>query len=345
MSDIREGLCYDDVLLRPARSGCETRSDRDLWTHIVPGVTADVPLISANMDTVTENRMAEAMAAAGGIGIIHRFCEPEEQAEMIRSTFGAVGAAIGVDGDFRYRACCAIDAGADFLCLDVAHGHLEKAIDAVSTIDDSFDAPLMAGNVATAAGAEDLYRAGADSIKVGIGPGSHCITREVAGVGVPQFTAVRDVAKGLDRSIANDDGYTIVADGGIRSSGDIVIALAAGADAVMSGSLFYGCREAAAETVERADGLYNLTRGMASDEAQTALDGDGEMVVEGVEGIVPVEDEVADVVEEMADGIRSGLSYIGEPSVAGMGKLPDDRFISVRSSTQQRNGCYDIDRR
>ena len=236
MNDLRTGLSYGDVLLVPKRSPVDSRSDVDLSTTLTPDVELETPLVSAAMDTVTEADLAIELARAGGIGVIHRFLTVDEQAERVGRVTGAgepVGAAIGINEDYVARAAALVEAGVDVLVVDVAHGHLERTITAVGTLADEFpDTDLVAGNVATPAGVADLAAAGADCVKVGIGPGSHCTTRKVAGAGVPQLTAVDDCA-----DAAADADVTICADGGIRTAGDAVKALMAGADTVMLGSL------------------------------------------------------------------------------------------------------------
>ena len=231
MDDLRTGLSYGDVLLVPKRSSVDSRGDVDLSTRFTPGLELRSPLVSAAMDTVTEGELAAALSRAGGIGVVHRFLTPEQQAaEVERVPDGErVAAAVGIDEDHLARAERVLAAGADTVVVDVAHGHLERTLETVGEIAAEFpDASLLAGNVATPAGVRDLAAAGADGVKVGVGPGSHCTTREVAGAGVPQLTAVDDCAEA-----ASEVGVTVCADGGIRSSGDVVKALMAGADTVM----------------------------------------------------------------------------------------------------------------
>ncbi|MEF8790539.1 MAG: guanosine monophosphate reductase, partial [Haloarculaceae archaeon] len=249
MDDIRTGLSYGDALLVPKHSGVDSRDEVDLSTYLTDDLPLEVPLLSAPMDTVTERETAVALSEAGGFGTIHRFLAVEEQAAEVRAASEAgarVGAALGIDEATVERAEAVVEAGTDCLMLDVAHGHLEACLDATSDVAAEFPSlPLVAGNVATAEGVADLAAAGADCVKVGIGPGSHCTTRKVAGAGVPQLTAVDDCA---DAAAAH--GVRTIADGGIRSSGDAVKALMAGADTVMMGSLFAGTDEAPMPVVE-----------------------------------------------------------------------------------------------
>jgi IMP dehydrogenase len=189
MDNLRTGLSYGDVLLVPQRSPVDSRSDVDLSTNLTPNIELDTPLLSAPMDTVTESELAIALSRAGGFGTVHRFMTVEEQAEEVRAVKEAgelVGAAVGINEDYLDRTEAVVDAGVDCVVVDVAHGHLEKCLDAVRRIRQEFpDAELVVGNVATKAGVEDLYEVGADCVKVGIGPGSHCTTRKVAGPGSP----------------------------------------------------------------------------------------------------------------------------------------------------------------
>ena len=336
---IRTGLSYDDVLVVPARSPVDSRSDVSLTTQLTDSIALETPLLSAPMDTVTGAEMATALADLGGFGTIHRFQTVEEQADAVATVRAAdqpVGAAVGVDEAVVERASRVLEAGASCLMIDVAHGHMERALDATARLAREFDAPLIAGNVATPAGVRDLAAAGADCVKVGIGPGSHCTTREVAGAGVPQFTAVRDCA-----GAAEAQGVRIIADGGIAGSGDAVKALLAGADTVMMGGFFAGTDEAPGEVVERDGQRFKRSHGMAStsanesrsDKAETAPEAD-----EGVSGLVPYRGPVAGVVGEFLAGVRSGLSY------AGGYTIPEARegvsFMRVAEGAKARAGAH-----
>ncbi|AGN01959.1 IMP dehydrogenase/GMP reductase [Salinarchaeum sp. Harcht-Bsk1] len=362
MDDVRTGLSYGDALLVPQRSPVESRSDVDLSTHLTDGIELETPLLSAPMDTVTESTLAIALSEAGGFGTIHRFLDAESQAAEVRAVTDAgarCGAAIGIDEDYLARAEAVLDAGAACLVVDVAHGHLERCLDAVADLRDAFpDAEIVAGNVATKRGVRDLAAAGADAIKVGIGPGSHCTTRVVAGAGVPQLTAVDECA---DAAEAVD--VRIVADGGIRSSGDAVKALMAGADAVMMGSLFAGTAEAPSEVVTIDGTRYKRSRGMATtaaaedrndkggtgDDDGAATDGDlapGADALddhlptadEGVAGYTPYKGPVAEVVTEFAGGIRSGLSYCGGETIPAA--RANAEFVAVAGSAKEREGAH-----
>lgn len=339
MDSLRTGLSYGDVLLVPQRSPVDSRSDVDLTTKLTPSIELETPLFSAAMDTVTEAELASALAEAGGIGTLHRFLTVAEQAAAVETVVDAgspVTAAVGINEDYVERTEALLEAGVTAIVLDVAHGHLERTLEATATLRSEFpDAELIAGNVATPEGVEDLSEAGADSVKVGIGPGSHCTTRKVAGTGVPQLTAVDDCAEK-----ARELGVTIVADGGIRTSGDAVKALMAGADTVMMGSLFAGTEEAPGETIE-VDGVqYKRSRGMATTAAAEERSDKAENVRadEGVEGLTPYKGAVADVATEFCAGIKSGLSYCGGHTI------PEARanaeFIRVAQSAQDREGAH-----
>ncbi|WP_049935607.1 guanosine monophosphate reductase [Haloplanus natans] len=339
MDDVRTGLSYGDVLLVPKRSAVDSRDDVDLSTTLTPTVRLETPLVSAAMDTVTEAPMACELSRAGGLGVIHRFLTPEEQASQVAEVAAAgerAAAAVGIDEDYVARAELLVDAGVDALVVDVAHGHLERALDAVEALTEAFPATdLVAGNVATPTGVADLAAAGADCVKVGIGPGSHCTTRKVAGAGVPQLTAVDDCA-----SVAADHGVTLCADGGIRNSGDAVKALLAGADTVMLGSLFAGTDEAPGRVVEVDGTRYKRSRGMATTAADEAREDKSNDIDadEGVEALTPYKGPVAGVVEEFCAGIRSGLSYCGGHTVAEARETAE--FVRVAPGAKEREGFH-----
>jgi len=342
--DVRTGLSYDDVLLVPQRSPVDSRSDVDLSTELTPALPLAVPLLSAPMDTVTEAETAIALSEAGGFGTIHRFLSIDEQAAAVRraSEAGAtVGAAIGITDGFLDRARAVMAAGADALVVDVAHGHLEKCLDATAQVRDAFpDAELVAGNVATPSAVHDLADVGVDAVKVGIGAGSHCTTREVAGAGVPQLTAIDDCA-----DAARDHGrdLRVIADGGIRSSGDAVKALMAGADTVMLGRLFAATDESPSELVERDGVLYKKSRGMATtaaNEARTDKTVERHHVDEGVEGLTAYRGPLVDVVDDVVDGMQSGLSYCGGRTIAEARENAE--FIRIEEGTQKRNSAHGI---
>lgn len=246
---IEVGLSYDDVLLVPQYSEVNSRQDVNLTTYISPRVTLKLPLISANMTDVTGVEMAVTLGKLGALGVLPRFISEEDEADMVAKVKkeGVIAAAaVGLRNGMFERAEGLVRAGADVLFLDVAHGHMQKAIEATKSLRQRFGkvADIVSGNVATYQAANDLFKAGADCVKVGVGPGSICITRIETGFGVPQLSAVMEAVKAARRH-----RKTIIADGGAKNSGDIVKALAAGASAVMAGSQFAGTDESPGEKV------------------------------------------------------------------------------------------------
>ncbi len=475
-------LSYDDVLLVPQRSPIASRADVDTRAAFTRRIVLAAPVVSANMDTVTEAPMAVAMARAGGIGVIHRFLAIDEQVREVarvkraealviedpftvapdlsldaamsvmrdRGASGlvvvdgerrpvgiitrrdtllrdngtvsvaslmtpkerlivapvgidedaaalllrdarieklplidddgrlaglitlrdllqrqqrpdatkdergrlAVAAAIGVRGDHLERAKALVDAGADALVLDIAHGHMEQALAAIGEVREWVgDTEIVAGNVATAEGARDLIAAGADAVKVGVGPGSVCSTRVVAGVGVPQFTAVAECAEAC-----RDAGVPVIADGGIRAGGDLAKAIGAGADTVMIGNLLAGCTESPGMVVNRGGTRVKVFRGMASAgaaAARRAVDGDARealaredltefspIVPEGVEAVVPLRGDAADVVGELIGGLRSGMSYSNAATIRGMQERA--RFVRITPGGLRESHPHDV---
>ena len=334
LGQIRTGLTFDDVLIVPRRSAIRSRQDVSVCTRLSRRIELGIPVVAANMDTVCEHEMAVAMARLGGIGIVHRFMPIGAQADQIDMVKDAgadlvVGAAVGTDRDMLERAKALVAAGADALVLDIAHGHSDHAIDGVRALKDHFaDIDVVAGNVATYDGAADLADAGADAVKVGVGPGGVCTTRTVAGVGVPQLTAIVDIAP---------VGVPVIADGGIRSSGDIAKALAAGASTVMVGSMLAGTKESPGEVEQGPKGLQKRIRGMASFEAvQARADRAGEdldeeylsyRAPEGVEGTVPYKGEVSKLVHQLMAGLRSAMSYTNARTLAEFWELAE--FMAV----------------
>jgi len=295
-------------------SDIESRSDIDLSTTLGRGVDLPLPIISAPMDTVTGPEMAAAMYEAGGLGIIHRYNTIDEQVELasqvlVQNTHAKFGAAVGITGEFEDRATALYDAGCRVFCLDVAHGHHTLMRTALSSLRSVFgeEVHLMAGNVATKGAFGNLASWGADSVRVGVGGGSICSTRVQTGHGVPTLQSIMDCA---ESQYAGE--VAIIADGGIKNSGDMVKAFAAGADAVMCGSLLAGTNETPGTILRADDGSppLKIYRGMASREAQKAWRGKVGSV-EGVSTTVPIKGGVHDVLHDLEWGIRSGLSYTG----------------------------------
>lgn len=311
---IREGLTFDDVLLAPVGSSIYSRKNVDLTSRLFKETYIKTPIISANMDTVTEHLMAETMNALGGLGIIHRFLSADKHLDQIKTLNGIRILTIGVKPEDLNLLEKALD-HIDGVLIDVAHGHSDRVIKLINRIINDYDVPIIAGNVATYEGVRDLVWAGADAIKVGVGPGSVCTTRIVTGCGVPQLTAIMDARRAIDQYHNPGSMPTLIADGGIRTSGDIVKALAAGADTVMIGSLFAGTDEAPGARLIGSDGKYYKTyRGMASKSAQLSIGVD--RTAEGVEVATPYKGSVYPIFNELIDGIKSGLSYLNCHSIA-----------------------------
>ncbi len=463
--DLREGLTFDDVLLVPKYSEIASRGLVDTSSSLTKRLTLKVPIVSANMDTVTESKMAIEMARFGAVGVIHRFLSIESQAAEVEkvkrsesfvierpvtisrgATLGEavekmkvhgissllvasdlnklegiltqkdlmfqelskkvedvmtkstelivapentsieaaklilknnkieklpliekdfvlkglitakdivkkesfpnasqdlkgrliVGAAVGVADDCMQRAEALVGAGADFLVLDIAHGHSKHAIEALKNLKSSFNAEVIAGNVATAKGTQDLIDAGADAVKVGIGNGAVCTTRIVTGCGVPQITALHDCVE-----IAREFNVPIVADGGIRYSGDIVKALAAGASTVMLGSILAGTEESPGRILKKGHNQFKVYRGMASlsaaitrkninnKQSQQSMNFNN-IIAEGVETLVPFKGSAIDILKQMHGGLRSGMSYCNAMAVT---ELPAKaEFIKITNS-------------
>jgi IMP dehydrogenase len=307
------GLTFDDVLIIPKKSEVKSRRDPSLKSRITKTKYLETPIISANMDTVTESRMALAMHQMGGLGILHRFMNTEQQVAEVAlvkdSGAAIISASIGVNGDYKERAEALVKAGVNLMTIDIAHGHSVLMMDTLKWLKDKFpDLEVIAGNLATPDAAVDLIEAGADAIKVGIGPGSMCTTRIITGAGVPQLTAVA-----LCAEAAASYGVPVIADGGIRTSGDMVKAFAAGADVIMLGSMLSG-------TIETPGDIVNgkkQYRGMASKKAQISWRGDMPqgMAPEGESTFVTIKGHVSDVIHELTGGIRSGMSYVNATSV------------------------------
>lgn len=309
-----KGYTYDDVLLIPSKSDMRSRREPDLSCQLTIKKTLKLPMISANMDTITEAPMAIAMDHMGGLGIIHRFMSIHDQVEQIKKVKDAgvkiIGASIGVNGECQERAGALVEAGATILTIDIAHGHSVQMLETLTWVKSKYpDVEIIAGNVATPEGTLDLIEAGADAVKVGIGPGSMCTTRVITGCGVPQLTAVAMCAKA-----AREKNVPVIADGGIKSSGDIVKALAAGASTVMLGSILSGTIETPG-LIQHGRKQY---RGMASRAAQDSWRGGVPtgMAPEGESTSVPVKGHLSDVVGELAGGLRSGMTYINAMTVA-----------------------------
>ena len=347
------GLTYDDVLLLPDASEV-VPSEVNTSTWLTRNISIAVPVISSAMDTVTESTMAIAMAKAGGIGIIHRNLAIEEQVTHVKlvKNVGLAGAAVGVGDDGFARAQALIEAGVDVVVVDTAHGHHRAVLDAIERIKKfSATIEIIGGNVATRAGAQALINAGADAVKVGVGPGSICTNRVVAGVGVPQITAIMEAAKACNKA-----GIPLIADGGLQYSGDIVKAIVAGANSVMLGSLWAGCEESPGQLVEIDGRKYKAYRGMGSLGAmqsrgeqksyskdrymQDDVLSEDKLVPEGIEGRVAYRGPVAEVVHQLVGGLRSGMGYAGAPDIETLRR--EGRLIQITAAGLQESHPHDV---
>ena len=302
-------LSYDDVLLKPQYSDIRSRTEIDTSSDLTNGVVLGLPIIASPMDTVSEGAMADAMGSLGATAVVHRYNSIEEQVSHVNKAKSPniVGAAIGISGDYIERALEIVNVGgADFVCVDVAHGHHIMMKEALYELRKALgdDYHIMAGNVATLEGINDLAEWGADSVRCNIGGGSICSTRIQTGHGLPGLQTIFECAK-TERDVK------IIADGGIKNSGDMVKALAAGADAVMVGSLLSGTAETPGDIIKDADGFsWKEYRGMASKEAQINWRGKYSSF-EGVATRVPYRGSVKNIIEDLERGIRSGFSYSG----------------------------------
>jgi len=338
---IGKAFSYDDVLLVPQYSDIVSRSEVDIATSLSPDLIFELPVISAPMDTVTEFEMCKAMTQAGGLGIIHRYNSILNQVKEVANVVGCGGiaaAAIGITGDYVDRASALIEHGASVLCLDVAHGHHSLMKRAIENIKTAFpDIHVMAGNVATKQAFEDLANWGANSIRVGIGGGSICSTRIQTGHGVPGLQSILNCSRA---EVSLD--VKLVADGGIKTSGDMVKALAAGADFVMVGSMLAGTEQSPGRAHMNINGdRVKNYRGMASKEAQ--IDWRGSVSSdEGVSTFIPYKGDALPILEEMKKGIRSGLSYSGARNILELQSRAE--FITQTTSGLVESRTHIMDR-
>lgn len=356
---IGQGITFDDVLLLPSYSDF-SRSEISLKSRLTKKISLDIPFVSAPMDTVTESKLAIVLAELGGIGIIHRNLTVSGQVEEVKKVKARkllVGAAIGASGGYRDRVEALVEAGVDVLVVDSAHGHARPIMDAVNYIKKRFPkVEIIAGNISTSEGAEMLIKAGADALRVGMGPGAICTTRIISGMGVPQITALFETV-----SVASKHGIPVIADGGIKYSGDMVKALAAGADTVMMGSFFASAAESPGKLVKLDSSkvparfknilkknlktyLFKEYRGMGSVAAMkkgAKIKSEGEfhgksykdrvLVAEGVEGLVPVKGTVKELIDQAIGGIKSGMYYVGVKNIGELQKK--SRFIQITQAS------------
>lgn len=313
---IRDGFTFDDVLIRPGASEIEP-SQASIKTSVA-GIALDLPFLSAAMDRVTESEMAVALGKLGGLGVIHRNCSVEDQVAMVIAAKKEGVKAAAACGPFHIDRAKALDeAGCDAIVVDCAHGHNLNVVESARKIKKSLKhAKLIFGNIATGEAAKAVCGF-VDAVKVGVGPGSICTTRLISGVGVPQLSAVLEVA-----AVASKKKVPVIADGGIRTSGDIAKALAAGASAVMLGNLFAGTDEAPGKIVEKDGKKYKEYRGMGSQAVIKSASGaeryfthGRKAVPEGVEALVPCKGPVVEIVASLASGVQVGMGYVGAKTI------------------------------
>ncbi|PPE04574.1 inosine 5'-monophosphate dehydrogenase [Entomoplasma ellychniae] len=356
---INQAMTFDDVLLVPNYSEVLPHQT-ELKTKFVRDIYLNIPIISAAMDTVTESELAIAIACVGGIGIIHKNFSIQQQAEQIITVKNKlvvnlkdasldkkgrllVGGAVGVNDETLKRVEILVQAGVDVIVVDSAHGHSKGILDTIKSIRKIYkDLPIIGGNICTQEGAKALYEAGVDGIKVGIGPGSICTTRIVAGVGVPQITAINDVYEW-----AKEKDVTVIADGGIKYSGDIVKAIAAGAQSVMLGSMLAGTNEAPGKEIHINGKTYKTYVGMGSLVAMERGSSDRyfqtgakKLVPEGIEGIVPHKGDLNNVIFQLIGGIRSGMGYTGNKTIEELRK--NAKFVRITSASLKESHPHDI---
>ena len=339
---IRLALTFDDVLLEPRESGV-VRDGVNLETKLTKKIKLKIPILAAAMDTVSEDAMAVALGRLGGMAVIHRNCSIQRQVAMVKKAKKArvlVGAAVG---SYDLERAKALDkAGADVIVVDTAHAHNLMTIKGAKDIKQAVKAQLIVGNIATKEAAAELIKF-ADAIKVGVGPGSICTTRVVAGIGVPQLTAILDVA-----AVAKKKKIPVIADGGMKYSGDIVKALAAGASTVMLGSMLSGTKEAPGKIIKIGGKEFKSYRGMGSlGVMQGGKSSDRyfqknakNYVPEGVEATTPYKGELKDVVFQITGGVASGMGYIGARSIPDMPKQA--RFIQITNAGLKESHPHSI---
>lgn len=344
-----EGLTFDDVLILPEYTDTK-REDISLRSTLTENISLDIPILSSPMDTVTTAPLALNIAKLGGIGFIHRNLTPDQQAEeikIVKTGNHKVGASVGVGKDLEERVTKIVAAGVDTIIVDSAHGFSKWVIEAIEFVTKTYpQIEVIGGNIATAKAAEALIQAGAKALRVGMGPGSICTTRVISGMGVPQITAIIEVSK-----VAQKQNIKVIADGGIKNSGDIVKAIAAGADTVMLGSLLAGTDEAPGEKVEVDGKTFKKYRGMGSVSAmkeggaarygQEYVKGkEKKLVAEGVEGLVPYRGTLEDVLNQLTGGLRTGMYYAG---VKNINELKEKTtFLKITQSSLIENYPHDI---
>jgi len=350
MDPIKEALTFDDVTMAPKYSEV-LPSEVDTSTKLSASLTLKIPLLSSAMDTVTESKMAIAIAKAGGIGIIHRNLNIKKQIQEIKKVKKLkllVGAAVGAGPLELKRAKEILKEKVDLIVVDTAHGHSKKVAEIIKVIKKTKTnkTTLCAGNIATAEAAKFLIKLGVDIVKVGIGPGSICTTRLIAGIGVPQLSAIIEVKKGV-----KNNKTKIISDGGIKYSGDIAKALCAGADAVMIGSLFAGSAETPGKLIKKNGELFKSFRGMGSVGAMNKGSADryfqkkqkdvSKYVPEGVEGFVKYKGEVKSIIYKLIGGLKSSMGYLGAKKVTNLKKKPN--FVKITKAGFYESMVHNVD--
>jgi len=350
MVPIKEALTFDDVTMAPKYSEV-LPSEVNTSTQLSKNLSLKIPLLTSAMDTVTESKMAIAIAKAGGIGVIHRNLEIKKQIleiKKVKKLKLLVGAAVGAGPLEIKRAEAILKEKVDLIVVDTAHGHSKKVAEIIKIIKKIKDnkTTLCAGNIATTEAAKFLIKLGVDTVKVGIGPGSICTTRLIAGIGVPQLSAILEVKKGI-----KNNKTKIISDGGIKYSGDIAKALAAGADAVMIGSLFAGASEAPGKLIKKNGKLFKKFRGMGSVGAMNKGSADryfqkkqtdmSKYVPEGVEGLVKFKGDVGTIIYKLIGGLKSSMGYLGSKKIVNLKNKPN--FIKITKAGFYESMVHNVD--
>ena len=350
MVPIKEALTFDDVTLAPKYSEI-LPSEVDTSIKLSKDLRLKIPILSSAMDTVTESKMAIAIAKLGGIGVIHRNLDIKSQIQEIKKVKKQnllVGAAVGAGPKEFKRADAILKENLDMIVVDTAHGHTKKVADIIKFIKKKKNkkTALCAGNIATPEAAKFLIKLGVDIIKVGIGPGSICTTRLVAGIGVPQLSAILSVRNGIQNK-----NVKIISDGGIKYSGDLAKAFAAGADAVMIGSLFAGTDETPGKLIKKNNKLFKSFRGMGSVGAmnkgsadryfQTKQKDSSKYVPEGVEGLVKYKGKVERVIFKLVGGLKSSMGYLGSKQIKYLRDKP--KFVKITKAGFYESMVHNVD--
>ena len=349
MGAIKEALTFDDVALVPQYSSI-LPYDTITKTELSKNLKLNIPLLSSAMDTVTESKMAIAIAKSGGLGIIHKNLNPKKQAlevKKVKKNNMIVGAAVGTNEKDIDRVYKLLESKVDLIVVDTAHGHTKKVLTIIKKIKKiSKNSIVCAGNIATGKAAKFLADSGVDIVKVGIGPGSICTTRLVTGIGVPQLSAVLDVKEALKNYKTK-----IISDGGIKFSGDISKAIAAGADAVMIGSLFAGTTESPGKIFKYKGKLYKNFRGMGSAGAMSAGSADryfqkknkniSKYVAEGVEGIVQFKGPLNKIIYQLVGGLKSSMGYMGSKTIKDLQKKSE--FVKITKAGFYESMVHNVD--